>query len=251
MSSSPLPRPRRALVTGGTRGIGRAISWELLRLGHEVHVNFRSNVEAALAFSDEATDRGYQVVLHQGDVSDPAYVQDLFGQLKALGGVEILVNNAGITRDQLFLRMSFTDWREVMAANADSVFLCSQQAAKQMMRGKWGRIVSISSPSAAVGRLGQANYAASKAAIQALSKTMAQELARYSVTVNVVSPGLTDTEMTEALPEPAKEEILRAVPLGRMAAPEEIAKAVAFLVREEAGYLTGAVLQVNGGVVML
>lgn len=239
---------KRAIVTGGTRGIGRAISELLIRQGAEVHATYRTNTEAALDFTDALAEEGLHCTLHQGDVTDSHFAQSVFAQMKELGGVDILINNAGITADQLFLRMSQTQWRDVLSTNLDAPFLWSQLAAKQMMRKQWGRIVNITSPSAEYGRMGQANYAASKAGLNALTKTMAQELARYHITVNAVSAGLTDTSMTSVLSSALQEAVLGLVPMGRKGSTWEVASAVVYVCSEAAGYMTGMVLGVTGGI---
>lgn len=241
---------RRAVVTGGTRGIGLAITRRLALAGAEVHAVYRSNHEAALDAIEYLQKEGLQVTLHQGDVSEPDFVAEVFKQMKALGGVDVLVNNAGVTDDQLFLRMKFEQWANVVRTNLDSVFLCSQAAAKQMMRKEWGRIVNLASPSAYIGNIGQANYTASKGGVLSLTKTVAKEVARYNITCNTVSPGFTDTEMTAALADEAKQQILAEIPSQRSVKPDEVAKAVLFLCSDAAGYMTGSTIDVNGGLVM-
>ncbi len=231
---------RVALVTGGNRGIGLAVAKHLADIGHRVAVTYRSNPpddNRLLAVQCDVTD---------GDAVDAAYatVED------QLGPVEILVSNAGITRDGLVLRMSEDDFTSVIDANLTSGYRVAKRAVKAMMRGRWGRIVFVSSVVGLGGQAGQANYAASKAGLVGLGRSLAKEFASRNVTVNIVAPGPVATDMINALSDDQKEAILDSVPLGRFAQPAEIAASVAFLASEDAGFITGAILPVDGGLAM-
>ncbi len=240
-----------ALVTGGSRGIGRAIALALGGQGARVAVNYVSNAEAA----DEAvrciTGCGGQAVAIQGDVSRPEDARRLVDEtLAAFGGLHILVNNAGLTEDELLLRMSEEAWDRVLAVDLRGAYLCTKAALRPMIRQRWGRIISVASVAGLVGNAGQANYAAAKAGLIGLTKSVAKEVASRNVTANAIAPGLVSTEMTAGLTEAQQRAVLQLVPLGRAATPEEIAPAVVFLASEEAGYITGGVLAVDGGLVM-
>ncbi len=240
---------RVALVTGGSRGIGRSIALALGAAGHRVAVNYARRADAAEEVVAEIADAGGEAVAVGADVSDPEAVEKMFGQVNAeLGGVEILVNNAGITRDNLLLRMSLEEWETVLDTNLRSAFLCTKTAVRQMLRSKWGRIVSIASVAGVSGNPGQANYAASKAGLIGFTKTVAKEVGARGITANVVAPGFISTDMTGALSDEVKKASLGAISLGRFGEAAEVAAAVAFLVSEEAGYITGQVIGVDGGI---
>ena len=242
---------RLALVTGGSRGIGRAIALALGKNGCDVAVNYNASAGAAEALCGELAALGVRASAFRADVSDRSQVEALFKAVEAgMGPVEILVNNAGITRDNLLMRMKSEDWDAVLAANLNSAFYCTKEAIRGMAKARWGRIVSIASVVGLVGNTGQANYSASKAGLIGFSKSVAREYAARGVTVNVVAPGFIGTDMTGVLKEQVKEAILGQIPLGRMGAPEDVARAVAFFASEESSYVTGQVLAVDGGMTM-
>ncbi len=238
-----------ALVTGGSRGIGRAIALALAGQGAHVAVNYVTNRDAA----DEVVQQigeGRAVAI-QGDVADAGDAKRLVEEtIEAFGSLQILVNNAGLTRDNLLLRMSEEAWDRVMAVDLRGAYLTTKAALRPMLRQRWGRIVNVASVAGLVGNAGQANYAAAKAGLIGLTKSVAKEVASRNITANAVAPGLVETEMTADLTEQQRQAVLQMTPLGRAATPEEIAPAVVFLASEEAGYITGAVLTVDGGLVM-
>jgi len=236
---------RVALVTGASRGIGRAVALALRHAGLDV-VAASTTIENNPEF---AAGTGLQAV--NLNVQSPESIKESFGRvLKEKGRIDVLVNNAGITRDGLAVRMKPADWEAVMRTNLDGAFLCIQQVLPGMMRNRWGRIINISSVVGQAGSAGQVNYAASKAALIGMSKSLAQEMGSRGITVNVVAPGYIATDMTKDLPEERKQKILAAIPLERIGAPEDVAAAVKFLAGDEAGYITGQVLAVNGGMYM-
>ncbi len=242
---------RLALVTGGSRGIGRAIALALGKNGCDVAVNYNASAEAAEALCGELAALGARASAFRADVSDRSQVEALFKAVEAgMGPVEILVNNAGITRDNLLMRMKSEDWDAVLAANLNSAFYCTQSAIRGMAKARWGRVVSIASVVGLVGNAGQANYSASKAGLIGFSRSVAREYAARGVTVNVVAPGFIGTDMTGVLKEQVREAILGQIPLGRMGSPEDVARAVAFFASEESSYVTGQVLAVDGGMTM-
>jgi 3-oxoacyl-[acyl-carrier protein] reductase len=237
---------RIAIVTGASRGIGRAVALALAEAGATVVAAARgANAEET---ARTITGRGGTAVALPLDVTDAGSVQALVdGALAQFGRIDILVNNAGITRDQLVLRMKRDDWDAVLATNLTGAFSCTQAVVKPMVRQRGGRIVMIGSVVGQMGNAGQANYAASKAGLIGLAKALARELASRSITVNVVAPGLIDTEMTRAVAERAQADWAAQVPLGRLGTPEDVASAVCFLVSDAAAYITGQVVAVNGG----
>ena len=239
-----------ALITGASRGIGRAIALELAHRGATVAVNFRTSQSAAEELKREIHQVGCECELFQGDISDRQHarrlIRDVFNNFRR---VDILVNNAGITRDRSIRKMTDDDWAEVIDTNLNSVFYCTSAALPVMIEHKYGRIVNIASFSGQAGNFGQANYAASKGGIIAMTKVLALELAKFNITANVVSPGFTETEMVAAIPNDVLEQILAKIPLKRLAQPQEVAKAVAFLVCE-GDYITGQQINVNGGIYM-
>jgi 3-oxoacyl-[acyl-carrier protein] reductase len=240
-----------ALVTGASRGIGRAIAIALGSDGHTVAVNFASRADAAEEVVSEIRAGGGKAEAFQADVSDPDQVEDLFARVgAALGPVAILVNNAGITADNLVLRMSPEEFDRVIDTNLRSAFLCTKAALKGMIRARWGRVISISSVSGIAGNPGQANYAASKAGLIGLAKSVAKEVGSRGITVNVVAPGFVTTDMTGSLSEEVKAGLLSSVSLGRFGEPVEIASTVAFIASEKASYLTGQVIVVDGGIAL-
>ncbi len=240
-----------AFVTGASRGIGRAIALRLAFDGAKVALNFASNSSKAESVRNEIESAGGTAMLVQGDVSNFETVNALVKQVvDAWGRLDILINNAGITRDNLLLKMSEDDFDRVIATNLKGVFNCTKAVTRLMMKQRGGRIVNMSSVVALKGNISQANYAAAKAGIIGFTKTAARELASRGVTVNAVAPGLINTDMTAALSEKVKEVMLQEIPAGRMGTPEDVANAVAFLVSDQAAYITGQVLSVDGGMVM-
>jgi 3-oxoacyl-[acyl-carrier protein] reductase len=241
-----------ALVTGGSRGIGRAIAVELGRLGARVVVNYAGNAAAAeetLRLVKEAG--GPDPVAMQFDVGDRSAVDAAFDRVKAeLGGLHVLVNNAGISKDGLLLRFKDDDWAQTLQTNLTGAFQCCRAAAKLMTKQRWGRIINISSVVGESGNAGQVAYASAKAGMIGLTKTLAQELASRSITVNAVTPGFIDTDMTASLTDEQKKAIATEIPLGHTGSAEDIAHAVAFLATDKARYVTGHVLAVNGGMYM-
>jgi len=241
---------KTALVTGGTRGIGKAIALALAETGLQVYLTYVSRPEQAQGVVDEITAKGGSAKAFELDTSDREAVDALFTELKGKVMLWALVNNAGLTRDGLIVRMKDEDWDRVLAVNLTGAFACLRAAAKIMMRQRAGRIINISSVVGQSGNPGQANYVASKAGLIGLTKAAAQELAPRGVTVNAVTPGFIETDMTASLPEKAVEAYSARIPLSRMGTPAEVAAAVAWLASEEAGYVTGQIIAVNGGLYM-
>ena len=239
------------VVTGGSRGIGRAICLRLASMGATVFINYVSRAEAAVETQKSIVANGGKAEVIGFDVSDSAAVTGAFKQIVAEAGpVEILVNNAGITRDGLMARMKEADWDDVMDTNLKGVFLCSKAASKGMMKKRWGRIVNISSVSGFAGNPGQVNYAAAKAGLIGLTKSMAREYGSRNITVNSVAPGYIETEMTDLLDEDVQNQLKGDIPLGCLGTTEDVAGAVAYLVSEDGRYVTGQSLHVNGGMYM-
>ncbi len=241
-----------ALITGASRGIGRAIAVRLARDGAAVAVNYRSDAEGAAKTLAAVTEEGGRGMVVQGDVSSGAAVSALIGTAcSELGGIHILVNNAGISADHLTVRMSEDEWDRVLDTDLKGAFLTTKEVLRPMMRQRWGRIINIASVVACTGNAGQASYAAAKAGLLGLTKSVAREVATRGITANVVAPGMVDTEMTRALSQEIREWMLGQVPMGRPGTAEDVAGAVAFLVSDDAAYMTGQVLKVDGGMVML
>ncbi len=242
---------KTAIVTGASRGIGRAIAEHLAADGARVIVNYAKDADGAQAAVQAIQAAGGEAQAAQADVSDFKAAEGLIKTaVEAYGSLEILVNNAGTTRDQLIMLMPEADWDVVIQTNLKSAFNCSRAAVKTMMRKRYGRIVNITSVSGIAGNAGQTNYSASKAGLIGLTRALAREVAPRSITVNAVAPGFVPTTLTNDLPPDLKEASLKAIPLGRWGTPEEIAQAVAFLASDRAGYITGQVLSVDGGMVM-
>ncbi len=241
-----------ALVTGAARGIGRAIAIFLARPGLTLYLNDIALGEEASRTQQEVAGRGAQAKLIEFNVADAGQVQQAVDEiLKESGRLDLLVNNAGITRDNLILRMKEEEWDAVLAVNLKGAYNCMRAVSKAMVKQRFGRIINISSVVGVMGNPGQANYVASKAGLIGLTKSVARELASRNITVNAVAPGFIQTEMTESLPAKVKEEMLAQIPLGRFGTPEEVAQTVAFLASEAAAYLTGQVIHVNGGMLMI
>ena len=241
-----------AVVTGGSRGIGRAIALELARRGAKVIVNYHKSPEAAQAVVNEIQASDGQAAAFQADVAEATAAQNLIKfALDTFGDLHILVNNAGITRDKLIMMISEEDWDAVLNTNLKSTFLCSKAAVKHMIRKRYGRIINIASVAGQMGNPGQTNYSASKAGQIGFTKALAREVAGRNITVNAVAPGFVDTEILLSMPPETLEAALKLVPLGRKGQPEEIAYAVAFLASDQAAYITGQVLGVDGGMAMM
>ena len=242
---------RVAIVTGGSRGIGRAISLELARQGCKVVVNYRSNAGAAAEVVDQIRANGGEATAVQADVSVGAEAEALVNAaLQAYGTVDILVNNAGITRDTLLARMSEEDWDAVMNINLKGAFHCVKAVQKTLLRKRWGRIISIGSVAGIVGNAGQANYAAAKAGLVGFTKTLARELGSRHITANLVAPGFVETDLPADLPKVRRRKGVERIPLSRLGQPEDIAPIVAFLASDAAGYITGQVICVDGGLAL-
>ncbi len=246
-----IDKGRVAVVTGGGRGIGRAIAARLAEEGANVAISYRSNDAAAEETAQKVRDAGAKCEIFKGDVASPEDVRALFaGVSDAFGRVDILINNAGITRDNLMMRMKEDEFDEVLRTNLKGTYVCTRAALRPMVRARWGRIVNVGSVVGLVGNAGQANYAASKAGIIGFTKSVAREVAQRGITVNAVAPGYVETELTGGLPEGVKEQILAQVPSGRFGEPKEVAEVVAFLSGEGAGYITGQTIAVDGGMTM-
>ncbi len=242
---------RTIIVTGGSRGIGRAICLAFAGPGARIFFNYASDAAAAEETIARVAEAGGAAEGRRMDVTDPAGVEDFFKEvIEATGRLDALVNNAGIARDGLLVRMKESDWDAVLDTNLKGAFLCAKAAARTMIRRRSGRIINVSSVVGVSGNPGQANYVSAKAGLIGLTKALARELASRNITVNAVAPGYVETDMTAALGEKAREAMLAQIPLGRAAAPEEVAGAVAFLASEAAAYITGQVIHVNGGMYM-
>ncbi|MBC8080678.1 MAG: 3-oxoacyl-[acyl-carrier-protein] reductase [Gorillibacterium sp.] len=242
---------KTAIVTGASRGIGRAIAVTLAEAGADVVVNYSGSEEAALETVKLIEAFGRRALAVRANVSDSAQVEDMIKQtITAFGQIDILVNNAGITRDNLLMRMKEEEFDDVIAVNLKGVFNCMKAVTRTMMKQRSGRIVNISSVVGTLGNPGQANYVASKAGVIGLTKSAARELASRNITVNAVAPGFIVTDMTEKLPEDAKVQLTERIPLAKLGQPEDVAKVVRFLVSDDATYITGQTIHVDGGMYM-
>jgi 3-oxoacyl-[acyl-carrier protein] reductase len=240
--------PRKSLVTGASRGLGRAIALELGRQGHTVAVHYGHSAAEAEAVAAEITSVGGNAVLVQGDLSSLEGAKAVAAAaVEALGGLEVLVNNAGITKDGLVLRMSDDAWDAVIDTNLSAPFALTRAALKTMLAGKWGRIINISSVVGLMGNPGQANYISAKAGLIGLTKAVAKEYAGKGITCNAIAPGFIESDMTDKLPEAVRTKYLEGIPAGRFGSPQDVAALVAFLASESAGYINGQTIAVDGG----
>ncbi len=241
---------KTAVVTGGSRGIGRAVCLRLAAMGALVVVNYVSRPDAAEEVVDKIVENGGKAEAWQFNVAESSEVMAAFKDIAKLAPVDILVNNAGITRDGLLAMMKEDAWDKVLDTNLKGAYLCMKAVSRAMMKSRWGRIVNISSVIGFAGNGGQTNYAAAKAGLVGLTRSAAKELASRGITVNGVAPGYIDTDMTRGLPEAVTEKILAEIPLNSLGTPEDVAAAVAYLVSDDAGYVTGQFIHVNGGMFM-
>lgn len=240
-----------ALITGASRGIGQAVALEMARAGADIAVNYSGSEAAAQATVDQVKALGRKAIMVKANVADADEVAAMVEAVQAeFGHIDILVNNAGITRDTLLMRMKDSDWDDVININLKGVYLVTKAVSKLMMKQRRGRIINMSSVVGVTGNAGQANYSASKAGVIGFTKTCAKELASRGILVNAIAPGFIHTDMTDVLPEKVKEATLAAIPLHRMAEPKEVASVAVFLASEYASYITGQVLNVDGGMVM-
>jgi 3-oxoacyl-[acyl-carrier protein] reductase len=240
-----------ALVTGASRGIGRAIALKLSDAGAKIAINFAGNLAKAEEVKAEIESHGGEALLVQGSVDNFEVVNNVVKKIvETWGTVDILINNAGITRDNLLIKMSESDFDEVIATNLKGVFNCTKAVTRMMMKNRSGRIVNLASVVGLTGNISQANYAAAKAGLIGFTKSAAKELASRNITVNAIAPGFIATDMTDVLSDKAKEELLKGIPAGRIGAAEDVANLAAFLVSDEAAYITGQVISVDGGMAM-
>ncbi|WP_302807010.1 3-oxoacyl-[acyl-carrier-protein] reductase [Cloacibacillus porcorum] len=242
---------RVALVTGAGRGIGRAIALELAKNGCSVAVNYSNSEGPANEVAAEIRAMGCEAVAVKANVGDAAEVKEMFKTVaEQLGAVNILVCNAGITRDNLLMRMKEAEWDDVIDTDLNSLFYCAKEAVRPMLKGRWGRIIAITSVNALRGSAGQCNYAAAKAGMIGFIKSLAREVAAKGITANAIAPGFIDTDMTSVLSDELKEKFVESIPAGRVGTPQDVAGAVAFLASENASYIQGQVIAVDGGITM-
>ncbi len=241
-------KEKNVLVTGGSRGIGAAIAFEFAKKGANIALNYAGSQQAAEDTKKAIEEEGVTCRIYQADVSELTQVEEMVKAIESeMGQIDILVNNAGITRDSLFMRMKESDWDDVIATNLKGVYNCSKSIIRAMIKQKSGKIINITSVVGLSGNIGQANYSASKAGVIGLTKSLALELASRNIQVNAVAPGYIETSMTDSIPDSLKEEMIKKIPAGKIGRPEDIANAVVFLASDEANYITGQVLSVNGG----
>jgi 3-oxoacyl-[acyl-carrier protein] reductase len=251
MTEPKTPDPRTIVVTGGSKGIGRAVCLRFAGPGHRIYFNYGSDDQAAIGTETLAREAGGTAVGRRVDVTAESDVKSFLDEIvEETGRIDVLVNNAGIARDGLLVRMKSADWDAVVDTNLKGAFICAKIAAKVMLKQRRGRIINVSSVVGVSGNPGQANYVAAKAGLIGLTKAMAKELASRHITVNAVAPGYVETEMTADLTDKAKEAMLSQIPLNRAGTPDDVAAAVSFLASEEAAYITGQVIHVNGGMYM-
>lgn len=242
---------KTALVTGASRGIGKAIALELAKHGANVAINFAGNKEMAEAVAKEISEMGNKAITVQANVSDESQVKNMIKEtIATFGSLDILVNNAGVTRDQLLMRMKEEDFDHVINTNLKGVFLCTKAVTRQMMKQRSGKIINIASIVGVSGNPGQANYVAAKAGVIGFTKTVAKELATRNILVNAVAPGFIRTDMTDELTEEQKQAILTNIPLEKLGTAEDVAKTVRFLASDDANYITGQTIHIDGGLVM-
>lgn len=245
------PDNQVAVVTGGSRGIGKAISLELASKGKKIAIVYRTNKEKALETLEEVERSGTEGLIFQADITRWSDIESVIeGVLTKWGRIDILINNAGVTRDNLLIKMTEEEWEDVIDVDLKGAFICTRLAVRSMMKNRWGRIVNIASVIGEIGNIGQANYTAAKAGVIGFTKACAREFSRWNITVNAVAPGYIETEMTSILDEKVKIEYLDRIPLGRFGKAEEVAKVIGFLVSEDASYITGQVINIDGGLVM-
>jgi 3-oxoacyl-[acyl-carrier protein] reductase len=238
-----------ALITGSSRGIGRAIAIELAKSGIDIVVNNDKNPQEGIEVVNEINKIAQRAIYIQADVSNPDQVADMFEKIiTKFGRIDILINNAGITRDKMLVNMDIEFWNSVISVNLTGVFNCTKSVIKYMKKQGGGKIINISSIVGEIGNIGQANYAASKGGVISFTKTIAKEYARDGIIVNAIAPGFIKTKMLETIPEKVMQKILNQIPLGRLGNPEEVAKLVCFLVSDDANYITGQVININGGI---
>lgn len=242
---------KTALVTGGSRGIGRSIALAFANQGANVIINYTSNEESAAKVIEEIKSFNVKALAVKANVSNAEEINGMMDKIEEMfDGIDILVNNAGITRDNLFIRMKEEDWDQVMDINLKGIFLCTKAVIRKMIKQKYGKIINLSSVVGVVGNPGQANYCASKAGVIGFTKSLAKEIAGKNITVNAIAPGFIETDMTKALPENVKESMLEIIPMKKYGKPEDIANLVLFLSSDNASYITGQVIHVDGGMAM-